>query len=285
MDAIVAVCDLYRSELDDCVATLRNRGLLISERSSQVRRLRSRNSRASRVSEQESLSFGESTREISHINTSHRATIEVFLWGAILVFFSHIGSSFGSHVASPLLNVIFDKQGASVFAYMLLPILTNIILRKHKRRGMSDSKTRFMLLTAALMQGITSGYVIDSTYISGEPLGFVTPLAIVMAYLGEVASVYKNRGALFVACATSALIANLGIGMLLNAITKTYELMTFAYVAAGLMTMKLVLKNVHRPGTGHSQQFFLLQSFTLIRALTFLICGYYKGEHVYARLW
>ncbi|EPB68522.1 hypothetical protein ANCCEY_12392 [Ancylostoma ceylanicum] len=181
MDAIVAVCDLYRSELDDCVATLRNRGLLISERSSQ-----------------------------------------------------------------------------------------------HKRRGMSDSKTRFMLLTAALMQGITSGYVIDSTYISGEPLGFVTPLAIVMAYLGEVASVYKNRGALFVACATSALIANLGIGMLLNAITKTYELMTFAYVAAGLMTMKLVLKNVHRPGTGHSQQFFLLQSFTLIRALTFLICGYYK---------
>ncbi|KAL6733913.1 hypothetical protein Aduo_004513 [Ancylostoma duodenale] len=285
MDAIMAVCDLYRSELDDAVAALRNRGLLLSERSSRTHRPRSRTSRASRFSEQEALSFAESTREIGYVNTSHRAAIEVFVWGAVLVFFSHIGSSFGSHVASPFLNVIFDKQGASVFAYMLLPILTNIILKKHKRRGMSDAKTRFMLLTVALMQGITSGYVIDSTYISGEPLPFVTPLAIVMAYLGEVASVYKSRGALFTACAASALIANLGVGMLLNAVTRTYELVTFAYVAAGLMTMKLVLKNVHKPGTGHSQQFFLLQSFTLIRAITFLICGYYKGEYAYARMW
>lgn len=48
---------------------------------------------------------------------------------------------------------------------------------------MSDAKTRFMLLIEALVQGVTSGYVIDSTYISGEPLAFVTPLAIAIAYL------------------------------------------------------------------------------------------------------
>lgn len=60
MDAMIAVCDLYRSELDEAVALLRDRGLLASERSSQLRRTRSRNSRV--VSETETQSFAETTQ-------------------------------------------------------------------------------------------------------------------------------------------------------------------------------------------------------------------------------
>ncbi|VDM65855.1 unnamed protein product [Strongylus vulgaris] len=247
MDAIVAVCDLYRRDLNEAVASLRQRGLLSSGRSSRsrIRSLRSTRTASDRMfpssrnSRQERLSR-------SCIQTEHKTIVEVFLWGAVLTFSSHIGSLFGSCIASPLLYAIFDKLGASIFAFLVLPLFTKLMLRKHQRKGVRDAAIRFMLLITAVLQGLVSGFVIDSTYISGEPLAFVTPLAIVMAYMGEINSVYKNRLAMLTACTTAGLIANFVIGILLNALTKTYELMTFAYVTAGMLTLQNVQRNVEK---------------------------------------
>ncbi|KAK6733535.1 hypothetical protein RB195_017345 [Necator americanus] len=280
--AVAPVCELYQRELDEAVATLRRRGL-ISDQNSRSTRSRIRSSR--RQAEERSQSFIETMQETSHIRTPHKAVIEVLTWGAVLTFLSHIGSSFGSHVASPFLQTIFDKSGAAIFAYIILPILTKMTIRRHKRRGIDDSTIRFMLLMSSLMQGVVSGYVIDSTYLSGEPLAFVTPLAIALAYAGEVKSVYTSRLSLLTACMATSLFANLAIGQLMDAVTKTYEIMAIIYSAAGMATMQLVFKNVKKSGTGHYEQFFLLQSFTYIRGLAFLICGYYRADLTYTRPW
>ncbi|CAJ0608674.1 unnamed protein product [Cylicocyclus nassatus] len=190
MDAIVAVCDLYRRDINEAVASLRQRGLLPSQRSSRSRR----SSRSTRTAVQWLRTSAAPVQNRACTQTEHRIVIEVLFCGAVLTFFSHIGSSFGSHIANPMLSSIFDKLGASIFAFLVLPLFTKLMLKKHQRKSVRDSAMRFMLFLVAVLQGMVSGFVIDSTYISGEPLPFVTPLAISMAYVGEINSFYKSFG-------------------------------------------------------------------------------------------
>ncbi|KAK6057863.1 hypothetical protein COOONC_04578 [Cooperia oncophora] len=107
------------------------------------------------------------------------------------------------------------------------------------------------LLSYAILQGVLTGFVIDSIYLSYIPYAVITP-AIIAASFGAVnKNAQGSRKVLLGGTIGTAIGVNFLIGMVTGSLSFIYLLLTLVYAGIAHIILQLCLRNLKAMDKGH----------------------------------
>ncbi|KAK0411610.1 hypothetical protein QR680_005743 [Steinernema hermaphroditum] len=211
----------------------------------------------------------------------HRRIMETFTWAGVLSAGAFIGGIISSLLLSSIIGLFFDALPAFLLAYILLPVMMFLDIRKATA---DDTVLRFKMLAIAAAQGTLIGFLISERYLSTmQPLSFITPLCIgLFAQLAE-SKVLNNRTHIFAACLGSGLVVHLLLGLVLGQLGFSYLLLSLLYTAVGYGTLQLFFKYMAEDYAqpSHVYQYAFFCAAIYCQALVFFLFGgpYHLVEH------
>ncbi|CAA21525.2 Membrane transporter protein [Caenorhabditis elegans] len=217
---------------------------------------------------QELLSALQETQQPVGLATS--SVVEIFGWSSILLLGAGIASIIGGYVLSPIFGIFIGRGGAAIFASLVLPGAGAYYLNAEDG---STSATRFQLLVLALAQGILMGHSISYTYLSGQPLGFITPMVIAFAYPLIAGQVGTARAPLLGGAIGAALGVQLLLGIVSGSLSFSYFILSALYSVASGALLQIANKNMTPPSRHHMYQMLLVSSFLFSKALVYGLFG------------
>uniref|UniRef100_A0A1I7UPE6 DUF4203 domain-containing protein n=1 Tax=Caenorhabditis tropicalis TaxID=1561998 RepID=A0A1I7UPE6_9PELO len=206
----------------------------------------------------------------SPIGLPTSSVVEIFGWSSILLLGAGIASIIGGYVLSPIFGIFIGRAGAAILATLVLPAIGAYQLNAEDG---STSATRFQLLLLALTQGILMGHSISYTYLSGQPLGFVTPLVIAFAYPLIAGQVGTAHLPLLGGAVGAAFGVQLALGLASGALSFSYFLLSALYSGASAALLQIAFKNLSAPNRIHQYQLLLVASFLFSKALVYGLFG------------
>ncbi|KAK0411611.1 hypothetical protein QR680_005743 [Steinernema hermaphroditum] len=203
----------------------------------------------------------------------HRRIMETFTWAGVLSAGAFIGGIISSLLLSSIIGLFFDALPAFLLAYILLPVMMFLDIRKATA---DDTVLRFKMLAIAAAQGTLIGFLISERYLSTmQPLSFITPLCIgLFAQLAE-SKVLNNRTHIFAACLGSGLVVHLLLGLVLGQLGFSYLLLSLLYTAVGYGTLQLFFKYMAEDYAqpSHVYQYAFFCAAIYCQALVFFLFG------------
>ncbi|CAO4379993.1 unnamed protein product [Caenorhabditis nigoni] len=217
---------------------------------------------------QELISALQETQSPIGLPTS--SVVEIFGWSSILLLGAGIASIVGGYLLSPIFGIFIGRAGAAILATLILPGLAAYQLNAEDG---STSATRFQLLLLALTQGVLMGHAISYTYVSGQPLGFITPLVIAFAYPLVAGQVGTAHVPLLGGAVGASFAAQFVFGLVSGSLTFSYFLLSALYSAASGALLQIAFKNLNAPSRIHMYQILLVASFLFSKALVYGLFG------------
>ncbi|CAJ0608656.1 unnamed protein product [Cylicocyclus nassatus] len=219
----------------------------------------------------------DAVKATSRVTGPLRVVVEVFAWSTVLVFASTIGSFAGSYIIGPFLSILFGKFLSVLFAYFLIPVAAHAVVKNKERHYESDNQIRTMLLATALTQGALAGYTIDHLYLSGQPLAFVTPAVVSVAYTVAVRQFHGDRFRIIGASLGAALLVNMILGIMIVENSVSYQFLTLGYCGIAGIVMQLVFYDAQSrsQSRGYVYQNALNSMYLLFKGATFYCFGTY----------
>ncbi|ETN82519.1 hypothetical protein NECAME_07905 [Necator americanus] len=271
MEAVAELYGSYRQELETAMEGLRQRGQAFGESAPQY--IEDTKSQI----EPQTQEIIDAVQDTSAVSTPQRAVIEVFAWASVMVFFANVGVGFGSYIFGPIISIFIGKFGATLAAFVGIPLYAHYEI---KHSGGSDVNIRLELLSLAVLQGVLTGFVIDSLYLSATPFAVLTPAIVTVSFASIAASAQGNRVTLLGGSVGAAVGVNFLIGLITGNLTFVYFLLTLTYAGIAAVTMQLVFKHIQGEAKGHVYQNVLSCSFIIAKGMFFLLFGSYNPEDV-----
>ncbi|EGT36784.1 hypothetical protein CAEBREN_24937 [Caenorhabditis brenneri] len=206
----------------------------------------------------------------SPIGLPTSSVVEIFGWSSILLLGAGIASIIGGYVLSPIFGIFIGRAGAAILATLALPGLAAYQLNAEDG---STAGTRFQLLMLALVQGVLMGHSISYTYLSGQPLGFITPLVIAFAYPLVAGQVGTAHVPLLGGAVGAAFGVQLAVGLVSGSLSFSYFLLSALYSGASGALLQIAFKNLNAPSRIHMYQILLVASFLFSKALVYGLFG------------
>ncbi|CAB00878.1 Membrane transporter protein [Caenorhabditis elegans] len=217
---------------------------------------------------QELISALQETQSPIGLPTS--AVVEIFGWSSILLLGAGIASIIGGYVLSPIFGIFIGRGGSAILATLAIPAFGAYQLNNEDG---TTSGTRFQLLVLALVQGLLMGHSISYTYLSAQPLGFVTPLVIAFAYPLIAGQVGTARTPLLGGAVGAAFGTQLVLGLVSGSLSFSYLLLSALYSAASGAILQVAFKNLTAQNRIHMYQILLVSSFLFSKALVYGLFG------------
>ncbi|KAF1762630.1 hypothetical protein GCK72_010892 [Caenorhabditis remanei] len=255
----------YAQDIQQAAEGVRQRALALQQEGpAQLQQLQSQ----LQPQTQELMSALQETQAPIGLATS--SVVEIFGWSSILLLGAGIASIVGGYVLSPIFGIFIGRAGAAILATLVLPGLAAYQLNAEDG---STSATRFQLLLLALTQGILMGHSISYTYVSGQPLSFITPLVIAFAYPLVAGQVGSARVPLLGGAVGAAFGVQLMAGLVSGSLSFSYFMLAALYSAASGALLQVAFKNLSPPTRAHMYQILLVASFLFSKALVYGLFG------------
>ncbi|KAF1762699.1 hypothetical protein GCK72_010961 [Caenorhabditis remanei] len=255
----------YVQEIQSAVEGVRQRAVALQQEGpAQLQQLQSQLQPQS----QELVSALQETQAPVALATS--SVVEIFGWSSILLLGAGIASIIGGYLLSPIFGIFIGRAGAAILATLVLPGLAAYYLNAEDG---STSATRFQLLLLALTQGILMGHSISYTYVSGQPLSFITPLVIAFAYPLVAGQVGTARVPLLGGAVGASFAVQFVFGLVSGSLSFSYFLLAALYSGASGALLQIACKNLNAPSRIHLYQILLVASFLFSKALVYGLFG------------
>ncbi|VDM83678.1 unnamed protein product, partial [Strongylus vulgaris] len=278
MDTVAEIYANYRRELEETMDGLRQRGQAFGESAPQMIE------ETKGQIEPQTQELIEAMQDTSDVSTPQRRVIEVFAWGSIMVLFANIGLGFGSYILGPIISIFVGKFGATLAAFIAVPLYAHYEIKHFTG---SDAGIRFELLSLAILQGVLTGFVIDSLYLSATPFAVLTPAIVTVAFAAISSTANGNRVTLLGGSIGAAVGVNFLLGLITGSLTFVYFLLTLTYAGLAAMTMQLVFKKIKGDAQGHAYQNILSCSFIVAKGMFYILFGSYNQDaqgHAYQNI-
>ncbi|KAL6733918.1 hypothetical protein ANCDUO_01655 [Ancylostoma duodenale] len=271
METVAEVYGSYRQELEETMEGLRQRGQALGESAPQM--IEDTKSQI----EPQTQELIEAVQDTSNVSTPQKVVIEVFAWSSVMVLFANIGLGFGSYILGPIISIFVGKFGATLAAFVAVPLYAHYQI-KHSTG--SDVNIRFELLSLAILQGVLTGFVINSLYLSATPFAVLTPAIVTVSFAAIANSANGNRVTLLGGSIGAAVGVNFLLGLITGSLTFVYFLLTLTYAGIAAVTMQLVFKHIQGDAKGHVYQNILSCSFIIAKGMFYILFGSYNQEDV-----
>ncbi|KAK5977150.1 hypothetical protein GCK32_004615 [Trichostrongylus colubriformis] len=279
MDAVAEVVQTYRQDLEEVAEDLRRRGQEIGET-------------APKMIEDTKNQIEPQTQEIinaiqdtSDVSPPEKPIIEVFAWSTVMVLFANIGIFFGVHLLGTFVSFVVGKFGAALVAFIGLPLYAHYKIKQKSgaKDAISEAVTgdktiRMEMLSYAILQGVLTGFVIDSIYLSYIPYAVVTPAIVAVSFAAVSKNADGNRSVLLGGTIGTAVGVNFTMGLIMGSLSFTYILLTLTYAGIAYVIMQLCLKHVKRVDKGHLYQNALSCGYIVAKGMFFLTFGSYYPD-------
>ncbi|CAI2350531.1 unnamed protein product [Caenorhabditis sp. 36 PRJEB53466] len=206
----------------------------------------------------------------SPIGLPTSSVVEIFGWSSILLLSAGISSILGGYVLSPILGIFIGRLGAALLASLILPATAAYYLNGNDG---STAETRFQLLLLSIVQGGLLGHAISYTYISGQPLGFITPLVIAFAYPLVAGQVGTAHAPLLGGSVGAAFAVQSVLGLVSGSFSLSYLLLAAFYSASSAGLLQIAFRHLNAPSRIHLYQILLVGSFLFSKALVYGVFG------------
>ncbi|WKX93428.1 hypothetical protein Q1695_011026 [Nippostrongylus brasiliensis] len=233
MDAVASLVSKYREDLEEAAQDLRRRTEELSQS-------------APKYIEDTKNSIEPTRKEIvdaiqdqSNVNPAVKPTIEVFAWATVTVFFANVGIFLGVNILGGLVGMCCGRFGAAMVAFVGIPFYAHYKIKQ----GGSDKTKRMEILSYAILQGVVTGFVIDSIYLSYIPYAIITPAVIAASFGVVVKSANGNRSTILGGTIGTAIGVNFLLGMVTGSMSFVYLLLTLTYAGVAFIIMQLMFKN------------------------------------------
>uniref|UniRef100_H2WJR9 Uncharacterized protein n=1 Tax=Caenorhabditis japonica TaxID=281687 RepID=H2WJR9_CAEJA len=206
----------------------------------------------------------------SPIGLPTSSVVEIFGWSSILLLSAGLSGLVGGYVLSPIFGIFIGRMGAAILASLVLP---GVAAYQLNGKDGNTAETRFQLLLLSLAQGVLMGHAVAYTYLSGQPIGFVTPLVIAFAYPLIAGQVGTAHAPLLGGAVGAAFAVQFALGLISGSLSLGYLLLSALYSASSAGLLQIAFKNLNAPNRIHLYQILLVGSFLFSKALVFGLFG------------
>lgn len=229
----------YVNDIQNAAEGLRQRALVLQQEGpAQLQQLQSQ-------IQPQTQELVQALQEIqSPIGLPTSSVIEIFGWSSILLLSAGIASILGGYVLSPIFGIFIGRTGAALLAALILPVSAAYYLNGNDG---SQAETRFKLLLLALGQGVLMGHAISYTYVSSQPLGFITPLVIAFAYPLVAGQVGTAHAPLLGGAVGASFGVQLVLGLVSGSLSFSYFLLAALYSASSAALLQIAFKHLNAP--------------------------------------
>ncbi|CAJ0572378.1 unnamed protein product, partial [Mesorhabditis spiculigera] len=265
---VAALANKYRAEFEETFETLRARAIKLQTDAPQLIQETQANVEPYK---QEFITTVQATGDVT---TPPGLVLTTLSWSTVLVLASTVASFVSGYVFAPVLGLAVGGAGALVLALGALPAYSYWSLNQDIAASASDVTIRFRLLTAAAVQGLLVGFILQNSYLSGAPIAPLLLGIAAAAYPFAAEKFGGNRQMLLGASVGSALGATLVLGLLSGYLTLPYLLLSGLYAGVTAVTLQYMYKNVTaETAPTYNYQLALLVSFAAARLVVHLIFG------------
>ncbi|VDO95600.1 unnamed protein product [Heligmosomoides polygyrus] len=138
------------------------------------------------------------------------------------------------------------------------------------------------ILAYAILQGVITGYVIDSIYLSYIPFAIVTPAIVALSFAKSPQAVTKtangDRKQLLGGTIGAAVLVNFILGLLTGSLSFVYFLLTLTYAGIAAVVMQVAIKNLKGGDKVHVYQNALSCGLIVAKGMFFLLFGSYQPD-------
>ncbi|VDL76173.1 unnamed protein product [Nippostrongylus brasiliensis] len=273
MDTVADVCSTYRHDLEEAAEDLRRRGEALSrDAPKMIEDTRSQ-------IEPQTQELIAAVQDTSNVSPKEQPMIEIYAWGTVMVVFSCIGIMLGMYLLGPLISAVAGKGAAAGIALFGIPFYAHYQI---KQKGMtaSDKSVRMEILYYAILQGVVTGFVIDSIYLTYVPYAPITPAVVACSFATVAKQANGNRQTLLGGTIGSAVLINLTLGMVTGSLSFVYFLLTLTYAGVAAIVMQVALKNLGTMGKPHVYQNALSCGIIAAKLMFCLLFGSYQPDQV-----
>lgn len=210
-------------------------------------------------------------QDTGNVAPQEKPVIEVFAWSTVMVFFANIGILIGIYLLGPIISVFVGRFGAALLAFFGVPFYAYYKVKG----GGNDKAIRMELLAYSVLQGVLTGFVIDSIYLSYIPYAIVTPAIIAVSFASVNKAAGGNRKTLLGGTIGAAVGVNFVLGLLTGSLSFVYLLLTITYAGIAFVVMQVMIKN---KGKSNIYQNALSCSMIAAKGMFFLMFGSYTPD-------